>query len=250
MDKIYSPITIEKWVEIATKIQKLNFNNTDFENFQENLRQLNRILTYLDIDINPMYQCQYPEFSEQINSVALLNSIYHDFSISSARKAHFFEIIMTLKYLGVKTITFNPCDFLENVYNINRTNNNETVLINKLYTDGNFYVKNLFTDHPSFEKIKNANYIMKICLEKNKSGILISKDINVAIKKFKTNVTQFPSKEEIEKTNIPYIRIYDSSSNDKSSYGSPRYIFDFEKIEQKRKVLTLQKKFENGEYHY
>ena len=212
MKKIYEPLPLELWMEIAKKVRRLNFTNERGKEFYVNLQKIVKLLSTMDFDLTTGLRQAIKK--EEIGLTMLVNMIY-EIELENKGIA-FYEKIFELDKLGIKTIEFLPVEFYDSARMEQHIIDNKTISLSKVFTDGEFdfcrYGKK--TENIKIGNLTNANYILKFDMRRDENDKLIIIDGCASLKNFNGN---FPTLKEVRKDTYPEI-----------DEAPPRYFFDKE----------------------
>lgn len=245
--KLYEQIPIDTWKEIAYKVQRLNISDCSDEEFEKNLKQLEKLLTNSDICLET--SSRQPKEEKEIGLASLLQSIYDSEADTHYKKANFYEKIYELSDLEIQSMEFRPVEFYKNVFDINTiTSYGEKVKVRKAFTDGIFDLLHLGDCYGvgTIINLINANYILNISLEKDEQHNIIMTQTKASLKNFNGN---FPNKKEFMKMRQPKILV---PTQVQEWNESPKGVKEqFDKFNEEdlscRKMLTRTKDYQ---YYY
>jgi len=255
MKKLYEQIPIETWKKIAYKVQRLKINDLSDKEFKNNLKLLQQLLSE-NIDVSLDLNKREPKKIDEIGLASLLYSIYKEYynnkMCSKYAKAHFYEYIHSLDYLGISSMAFLPTginDTLKNTLTAKTFEMQNYISKNKIYTDGTFKLKNYKYINECYDLInlENASFIINVNL-KSEFGITSINNAYSIVKDFKFYNNFLPSKEEIINMNFPDLKVKATTLK----WGeSPEYSQVYDRLDRDKLNFTKRlTKTSKGIYYY
>jgi len=250
MTKLYNQIPIETWKRIAYKVQRLKISDCSDEEFEANLKLLQKLLSELDISFEEGKRV--PEHESEIGAASLLHSILFLNNIPRRYiKAHFYEYIQRLSDLGIESMEFRPVDFYFRVDDMYLIKSGSETINSKCYTDGTFKLE-YFQDRTGclnyvMNDLKDESYLLDVEFKKyhdrNTLGIIKAE---ACVKKF--NGTRFPSKDEFLRIGFPDIESLEKTVRwgESTDYKQVFENFNDDKLSCAKRLT----KTPNGVYYY
>ena len=203
MKKLYGKNYINTWMTLAAKVRCLDFSKQTEKEFYTNLKKLVKSLSDTELDLTT--GARNISQKEEIGLSILLHTIYQMDSIDNSSKGiTFYNKMRELLNLGIKTIEFLPVEFPVEVALEQITKDEQIQSLNKAFTDGEFefyrYGKN--SENLKIGNLKNANYILKYHMRRDKNDKLIVVKGNAILKNFNGS---FPTIKEVKKEKFPEI---------------------------------------------
>ena len=258
MTKLYQQIPIETWKRIAYKVQRLKISDCSDEEFQANLKLLQKLLLDDDkINISLQEGKREPKTFEEIGLASLLHSIYGGRRwVYRNIKSDFYEYIYALNDLGLNAMKYRPIGFDRLADDILKISIGDPKRHNrkKLYTNGTFelkYFHGYFGKVVKLDKLKNATFLIHLTLDSIKNNRacshVISKDFKLSDNKFPCD-SIFPTKEELDSVEFPKLmtekQIVQFGENPEYSQVYDR--LNLEKLSCSKRLT----KTPNGVYYY
>ncbi len=217
MKKMNEFLGIETWKTIAKRVQKLQISDCSEQEFSKNLKELQGLLSDLDICIEAL--SRDPQHQNEVGLASLLQAIYNSNRRESLKKDSFYEKIYQLSNLGIQNIRFLPVEEYYRMKDIvvrdfKGIHNGENLY--KVYTDGTFSLEESL-ETVRFKKgmeqyrkyhikdLKNANYIISVEVLKRLS--CEKTKLAMASATLKTLDGVFPSQEELMRFSFPELTI-------------------------------------------
>lgn len=262
--KLYEQIPIDTWKEIAYNVQRLNISDCSDEEFEKNLKQLEKLLRNSNICLEN--SSREPKEEQEIGLASLLQSIYDIGVESHCKKATFYEKIYELSDLGIQSMEFRPVEFPEGIYDIKSVYtkrkigngiyiDKEPIQVSKFYTDGQFdlinshYNRNVTNYEVKLFDIQNiadANYLLIITLDQDYQNNIVMRQKEASLKNFNG---KFPDREEVMAMRHPKILVPTQVQEWGEQLEQLKEIFkEFDEEDLScRKMLTRTK---NYQYYY
>lgn len=197
MKKLYDTLEIEKWIEIAKKINDLEIKK---DNRDDNIEVLKNTLKTIGID---NYEgCKYPLAKSDIGIHTLLQQIYnHPFG-----KKEFINSIAALHSLKIKNIKYCPINFEEIAYIKPQLKIKPAHWVeDRIYTDGTFKLCKNGDNSYLMKEIRDASFLLKIKIKTDKKHVSLLESF-ILIKNFDKSYI-LPHRNSILSTHHPNLII-------------------------------------------
>ena len=254
MQRLCEQIELERWKELAYRVQEIRDWNDTEENFRQNLTKLKKMLEGLGI-----YQyglAKFPKNEDEIGTASLLQAIYNNRRSNRYKSAHFFEIISTLDEIGIETLEFRPADLYGFVNNVEVKNDSlgNVTFVSKCFTDSKFKIRTNLEDASqslySMNFLEEGNFLLNFDVCKVDDNEPYIDDAEATLYNFEMEPSDFPDREEIISLQLPTLQVVGKQNFEWGTMPS--------KVTQSYKTFKREessyykelKKTKNGIYYY